>query len=171
MLRFVGATFLLLAAYVTFEAVRGLWHRETPGESRIEPVLAVASLLITPLVNSAKLSTTREIGRTALRAEATERRWRTAISPSRFVGLVANALAGCCWADPVTALHAVPWLVKEGRKALSGEECCNDGAVAAQSLRAPGPVTGVTRIRGGRLQSADGGIWLPRRWPRQHLPK
>jgi len=125
-LRFVGATFLLLAAYVTFEAVWGLWHSVTPGESRIGIALAVASLVIMPLVALGKLRAAREIGSAALRAEAKETLACSYLSFALLVGLVANALAGWWWADPVAALLMVPWLVKEGREGLSGEECCDD---------------------------------------------
>ena len=37
-------------------------------------------------------------------------------------GLVANAVGGWWWADPVAALFMVPWLVREGLEALEGEE-------------------------------------------------
>ena len=39
-----------------------------------------------------------------------------------LVGLVANAVAGYWWADPLAALLMVPWLIKEGIEGLRGEE-------------------------------------------------
>ncbi len=123
---FVGITFLVLALYVTSEAVWTLWKQTAPDASAIGIVLAVASLIIMPLVAWGKLRAAREIGSAALRAEAKETLACSYLSFTLLLGLVANAKAGWWWADPVAALVMVPWLVKEGREGLSGEECCDD---------------------------------------------
>ena len=123
---FVGVTFLLLALYVTAQAGWTLWKQEAPDESMIGIVLAAASLVIMPLVSWGKLRAAREIGSAALRAEAKETLACSYLSFALLLGLVANAAAGWWWADPVAALVMVPWLVKEGREGLSGEDCCDD---------------------------------------------
>jgi divalent metal cation (Fe/Co/Zn/Cd) transporter len=123
--RFVGATFLLLAAYVIAQAWWTLWNREAPSESLIGIVLAAASLVIMPLVSWGKLRAAREIGSAALRSEAKETLACSYLSFTLLVGLAANAFAGWWWADPVAALLMVPWLVKEGLAGLRGEECCD----------------------------------------------
>ena len=61
--RFVGATFLALAVYVTGQAGWTLWTHEAPQESLVGIVLAAASLVIMPLVSWGKLRAAREIGR------------------------------------------------------------------------------------------------------------
>jgi len=123
---FVGITFLLLAIYVTAQAGWTLWTRDAPDESTIGIVLAAASLVVMPLVSWGKLRAAREIGSAALRAEAKETLACSYLSLALLLGLVANAVLGWWWADPAAALVMVPWLVREGREGLSGEECCGD---------------------------------------------
>lgn len=122
--RVVGATFLLLALYVTVQAAWVLWAREAPAESLIGIALAAFSLAIMPLVSWGKLRAARKVGSAALRAEAKETLACSYLSFTLLLGLVANAAAGWWWADPVAALLMVPWLLKEGREGLAGEVCC-----------------------------------------------
>ena len=117
--RFVGITFLALAAYVTTQAAWTLWSRAAPEESVLGIILACASLVIMPLVALGKLRAARELGSAALRAEAKETLACSYLSFALLLGLTANAAAGWWWADPLAALLMVPWLVKEGREALT----------------------------------------------------
>ncbi len=117
--QFVGVTFIALAVYVTFQASWTLWKLEPPSESVIGIVLALASLVIMPLVAWGKLRAAHEIGSAALRAEAKETLACSYLSFTLLLGLTANAVAGWWWADPIAALLMVPWLVKEGREALA----------------------------------------------------
>jgi divalent metal cation (Fe/Co/Zn/Cd) transporter len=121
--RFVGLTFVALAIYVTVQSGWTLWTANAPQESAVGIILAVASLVIMPLVSFGKLRAARELGSAALRAEAKETLACSYLSLTLLLGLVANAFAGWWWADPAAALLMVPWLIKEGREGLSGEEC------------------------------------------------
>ncbi|MDB4433199.1 cation transporter [bacterium] len=121
--RFVGATFLALAAYVSVQATLTLWGRSAPEESIGGIVLATASLVIMPLVSWGKLRAAREIQSAALRAEAKETLACSYLSFALLLGLVANAAASWWWADPVAALLMVPWLLKEGNEGIRGETC------------------------------------------------
>lgn len=123
--QFVGVTFLLLALYVTGQAGWTMWVQQAPDESIVGIVLAIASLVIMPLVSWGKLRAAREIGSTALRAEAKETLACSYLSFALLLGLVANSTIGWWWADPVAALLMVPWLVKEGREGMRGEVCCD----------------------------------------------
>lgn len=122
-LRFVGATFLALALYVTAEALVSLWRRERPEESTIGIALAIVSLIVMPLVSWGKLRAATALGSASLRAEAKETLACSYLSLTLLVGLAANAAAGWWWADPIAALLMVPWLVSEGREGLRGERC------------------------------------------------
>jgi divalent metal cation (Fe/Co/Zn/Cd) transporter len=121
--RFVGATFLALAAYVMAQASLTLWRAEPPDESIPGIILAAASLLIMPLVAWGKLRAAREIPSAALRAEARETLACSYLSFALLLGLGANAVAAWWWADPVAAMLMVPWLVREGLEGIRGESC------------------------------------------------
>lgn len=121
--RFVGATFLALALYVSAQAGWVLWTRDVPGASLVGIALAGASLVVMPLVAWGKLRAAREIGSAALRAEAKETLACSYLSFALLLGLVANAAAGWWWADPVAALAMVPWLLREGMEGIRGEAC------------------------------------------------
>jgi divalent metal cation (Fe/Co/Zn/Cd) transporter len=121
-LRFIGATFLALAAYVSAEAGLALWRGERPEESVVGIALALASLIVMPLVSWGKLRAADALGSASLRAEAKETLACSYLSSTLLVGLVANAVAGWWWADPVAALLMVPWLVAEGVEGWRREE-------------------------------------------------
>ena len=132
--RFIGATFLLLALYVAIEAAVTLLGGDHPEESLVGIGLAVASLVIMPLVAWGKLRVADRLGSASLRAEAKETLACAWLSFALLLGLVANAVVGWWWADPVAALVMVPWLVREGMEGIRGEEChecggspCDDG--------------------------------------------
>ncbi|MBM3147049.1 MAG: cation transporter [Actinobacteria bacterium] len=120
--RFIGVTFLALAAYVLVVALVALVTGDQPGESIIGIVLAAASLVVMPLVAWGKLHAAAVIGSASLRAEAKETLACAYLSLALLLGLVANAVAGLWWADPAAALLMVPWLVREGIEGLRGEE-------------------------------------------------
>jgi len=121
--RFIGATFIALALYVTGQAGWTLWARAAPEASFVGILLAGASLVIMPAIAWGKLRAAREIGSAALRAEARETLACSYLSFALLLGLVANASLGWWWADPMAALLMVPWLVREGREGLRGESC------------------------------------------------
>ncbi len=124
--RFVGVTFLLLAAYVVGQSGWTLWVKDAPEESLVGIGLALASLVLMPLVAWGKLRVADRLGSRALRAEAKETLACSYLSLALFVGLGANALFGWWWADPAAALLMVPWLIKEGLEGLRGDDCCDD---------------------------------------------
>lgn len=123
--QFVGVTFLLLALYVLFQAGWSLWKREIAEESLIGIILAIASLIVMPLIAWGKLKAAKKINSVALRAEAKETIACSYLSFVLLFGLGANAWAGWWWADPLAALLMVPWLIWEGIEGLKGEECCH----------------------------------------------
>jgi len=120
--RFVGFTFFALAAYVLTVAIWTLVGPGEPEESLVGIILAVASLIVMPLVSWGKLRAAREIPSSALRAEAKETLACSYLSFALLLGLAANAVAGWWWADPVAALLMIPWLVREGWEGVVGEE-------------------------------------------------
>lgn len=127
-LKLVGVSFLLLAAYVAFDAVKSLIYREVPEASYIGIALAALSLAVMPLLARAKRRVAAEIGSRALRADSRQTDICAYLSAILLGGLILNAILGWWWADPVAALVMVPIIVKEGVEALRGEQCCGDDA-------------------------------------------
>lgn len=125
-LRIVGASFLLLAAYVLFDAVKAIVLRERPDESMIGIALAAVSLVVMPLLVRAKRRVAREIGSRALDADATQTALCTYLSAILLAGLLLNATLGWWWADPAAALIMVPIIVREGLEGIRGERCEDD---------------------------------------------
>lgn len=122
-LRIVGVSFFLLGAYVTFDAVKSLVRREAPEESIVGIVLAAVSVIVMPLLVSAKRRVARSIGSAALNADAMQTQICTYLSAILLGGLVLNAAVGWWWADPLAALVMVPIIVKEGWEGIRGEHC------------------------------------------------
>lgn len=125
-LRIVGACFVLLAIYVSYDSVKALIRREVPEESLVGIVLASVSLAVMPLLVRAKRKVARAINSSALMADSKQTELCTYLSAILLGGLLLSAMLGWWWADPVAALVMVPIIVKEGIEALRGEIRCND---------------------------------------------
>jgi divalent metal cation (Fe/Co/Zn/Cd) transporter len=126
-LRIVGVLFLLLAAYVSYDSIKSLIWRERPRESIPGIILAIASVIVMPLLVRAKRKVARGIKSAALMADSKQTELCTYLSAILLAGLLLNAFFGWWWADPVAALIMVPIIVKEGIEGLRGENCCDDG--------------------------------------------
>ena len=124
-LRLVGVCFLLLAVYVSYEAVSSLVYRALPERSLPGIGLAIASLIVMPVLARAKRQVARDIDSRAMRADAKQTDFCTYLSAILLGGLLLNALLGWWWADPVAALVMVPIIAKEGIEALRGDPCCD----------------------------------------------
>lgn len=128
-LRTLGISFLLLAAYVAFDAGKSLLHHESPERSASGIVLALASLVVMPLLSRAKRRVALGLKSAAMHADARQTELCTYLSAILLGGLALNALFGWWWADPVAALVMVPIIAKEGVEALQGKACCDADCV------------------------------------------
>jgi divalent metal cation (Fe/Co/Zn/Cd) transporter len=128
-LRIVGVCFLLLAAYIAYESVLDLWSRRAPEHSIPGIVLACVSLVVMPLLSTAKRKVGRAIGSAAMHADAKQTECCAYLSEILVAGLLLNAFFGLWWADPVVALVMVPIVAKEGIEGLQGKACeeCRPG--------------------------------------------
>jgi len=124
-LRIVGVTFILLAAYVAFEALTSLWSQRPPEASYVGIGLAALSLVVMPILARAKRRVAAKIQSRALHADSRQTDICAYLSAILLGGLGLNALVGFWWADPVAALIMVPIIAKEGIEALKGETCCD----------------------------------------------
>ena len=124
-LRLMAVSFFALAAYVGVESVRGLLGDSRPAASPVGIGLAVASLLVMPLLSLAQRRTGRALGSQAVVADSTQTLLCTYLSAVLLVGLLVNATLGWSWADPLAGLVIAAVAVKEGREAWRGEACCD----------------------------------------------
>lgn len=122
-LRLVGISFLLLAAYVAFDAIRSLIRREPPEASYIGIAVAAVSLVVMPLLARAKRQVAATINSRAMKADSRQTDICAYLSAILLAGLILNAMFGWWWADPVAALIMTPIIAKEGIEALRGEQC------------------------------------------------
>jgi len=122
-LRLVGVSFLLLAAYVAFDAAGSLLRREPPEVSAVGIILAALSLVVMPLLARAKRRVAARLESRALRADSRQTDLCAYLSAVLLGGLLLNALFGWWWADPAAALVMVPIIAREGVEALRGEAC------------------------------------------------
>jgi divalent metal cation (Fe/Co/Zn/Cd) transporter len=121
-----GVMLFALAAYIIVAAGWGLWTRE--GEAFSWPGLVVTLLAIPTmyLLTKRKLAVAAKLGSRALRADAVEAFTCGWLSFVVVLGLLVQLILNAWWVDSVTSL-AILWLVvKEGREAWKGEECCAD---------------------------------------------
>jgi divalent metal cation (Fe/Co/Zn/Cd) transporter len=121
-LRIVSGTFLLLAAYVGYEAISTLIRAERPDTSLVGLLLSAVSLIVMPILGMAKRRTGRLLGSRALIADSKETFACSYLSFTLLLGLGVHRLFGWWWADPAAALLMIPWLVKEGIEGFKGEE-------------------------------------------------
>jgi divalent metal cation (Fe/Co/Zn/Cd) transporter len=123
-LRLVGISFLVLAAYVLFDAVTSLLAGERPEASIIGVLIASISLIVMPVLARAKRRVALRLQSNALAADSRQTALCAYLSFILLLGLALNHLFGWWWSDPAAALLMVPIIAREGVEALRGEHCC-----------------------------------------------
>ncbi|MGD0585477.1 MAG: cation transporter [Oryzomonas sp.] len=126
-LKLVGACFMLLSAYVGYEAISSLVLKKPPETSFAGIAVAILALFVMPLLARAKRRAAGRLNSAALLADSRQSSLCAYLSVILLGGLVLNAAFNWWWADPVAALIMLPIIVKEGLEALRGEVCteCN----------------------------------------------
>ena len=124
-LNLVGISFLILAAYVAFDAVKSLLRHEPPHSSFVGIGLSILSLTVMPLLAHAKRLSASSLRSLAMKADSRQTDLCAYLSAILLGGLGLNALFGWWWADPVAALIMVPVIAREGFEGLRGK-VCND---------------------------------------------
>lgn len=122
-LRLVGISFIALAAYVTFDAVKSLINREPPEASYVGIAVAALSLAVMPWLAREKRKVASRLNSNAMLADSRQTDICAYLSAIVLGGLGLNALFGWWWADPVAALIMVPIIAKEGIDGLRGKTC------------------------------------------------
>ena len=121
----IAVSFFLLAGYVGVEAVRTLLNGDHPAASWIGIGLAAFTAPTMPLLAYAKRRLGNQLHSAATVKEAAQTQLCAYLSVALLIGLLANALAGWWWADPLTALVIAAVALKEGRESWRGQGCCD----------------------------------------------
>lgn len=124
-LRLIAFSFFALAAYVGARALVDLAAANEPDTSIIGIALAVASLIVMPVLAIAKRRTGRQLASVTVTADSNQTWLCTYLSVVLLIGLVLNATIGWWWADPVAALMVATLAVREGHQAWTGDTCCD----------------------------------------------
>ena len=126
--KWVGYTLYFLVLYVVFNSANGLFiaHRVTDThESAWGILIGLVAKIGMPILAGYKLKAAARLNSRALRADAIEAIMCGYLSIVLIVGLAATRILGWWWLDSVAALALIPFLIKEGRAAISGSECCS----------------------------------------------
>jgi divalent metal cation (Fe/Co/Zn/Cd) transporter len=121
----IAASFFVLAAYISIEAVRDLIGGDHPQASWVGIGLAAFTAPTMPLLARAKRNVGQQLNSSATVKEAAQNQLCAYLSVALLVGLLLNAIAGWWWADPVAALVIAAFAAKEGRESWRGEGCCD----------------------------------------------
>ena len=116
-----------LAVYIVGDSTFTFITQTRPESSWWGVGLAVAAVIIMPLLWQGKLRVAKRIGSAALKADAACSVTCAYMSLTLLAGLLLNRIFGWWWADPLAALVLIYFLVQEGREALhearTGETC------------------------------------------------
>ena len=122
--RLVAIAFFALAAYVGARAVLDLAAQSRPDDSPVGIALAIASLIVMPVLVARKRKLAVEIDSRSLQADSTQTLLCTYMSAFLLVGLAANTLFDWWWADPVAGLAIATLAVREGLELWRDEDFC-----------------------------------------------
>jgi divalent metal cation (Fe/Co/Zn/Cd) transporter len=121
----ITVSFYVLAAYVGVESIRTLVVGDHPETSWVGIGLAAFTAPTMPLLARVKRRVGQQLNSAATVKEASQTQLCAYLSVALLIGLLANAVAGWWWADPIAALFIAAVAFKEGRESWRGEGCCD----------------------------------------------
>jgi divalent metal cation (Fe/Co/Zn/Cd) transporter len=122
--RAVAVTFFLLAPYLGYDAVAALVGGRVSDTSWLGVGLAVASLVVMPMLGVAKRRIGARLDSGATQGEGAQNLLCAGLAAAVLVGLLANVAFGWWWLDPVVALGIAGLAGWEGLGAWRGADCC-----------------------------------------------
>jgi divalent metal cation (Fe/Co/Zn/Cd) transporter len=123
--RIGGALLFALAAYVVGGAGWKLWMQEGAEFSLPGLIVTVLAMPIMYFLSRRKLRLAEALGSRALRTDAIESITCGWLSLVVVAALMAQVAIGAWWVDAAASLGVVWFLVREGREAWEGRECCD----------------------------------------------
>lgn len=121
--RLAGACLVGLAAYIATESIRSLWLRSVPERSIPGIAIALAAVIVMPLLGRAKRKLAVQLGSSALHSDSRQADFCAYLSAILLVGLMLHWLLGWWWAEAGAALIMVPIIAREGVQGLRGKTC------------------------------------------------
>lgn len=118
--KIVGYSFLILGAYVLYQALSNLLQKEEPDRSLFGVIVAIASLIIMPMLFKAKYRLGKKIGSKSLVADSRQTLACVILSAILLVGTGLNYFFGIWWADPVAAIAISLFLLRESFEMRKG---------------------------------------------------
>lgn len=116
--RLVAYTFFALGGYVIIDAGYALYTQEAPETSLIGIILAIASIIVMPVLFLLKYRLGKSIGSRSLVADSKETLACLILSVALLIGLGAQYIWSQWWIDPVAALVIAVLIVREGFETL-----------------------------------------------------
>ena len=118
----VGITFFIFGIYILFESLRKFIIVEKPEPSIIGIIIAIASIIVMPILFYLKYKTGKDIGSKSLIADSKQTLACLFMSVSLLIGLGLNYLFGLWQADSIVGLIIVAFLFKEGYEIIFENE-------------------------------------------------
>ena len=119
----IAASLVLLAAYLAVESARDLIGAHHPAASWVGVGLSAITLIAMPPLAAAKRRVATALGSSAAASESRQTMLCAYLSAALLVGLLANAVAGWWWADPIVALLIGAVALLEATDAWHGDSC------------------------------------------------
>jgi divalent metal cation (Fe/Co/Zn/Cd) transporter len=120
--RLVGWGLYGLIAYIAVSSAISLLTRSHPESSTVGLVLAVAVLIVMPVLWRWRLSLAGRLDSPALRGDAACSLVCTYMAAVLLAGLALNQAFGWWWADPLAGLAMIWWIRGEAKEALEAAE-------------------------------------------------
>ena len=116
--RLIAYTFFVLGAYVIVDAGYALYTQEAPETSLLGIGLAIASVIVMPVLFFLKIRLGKAIGSRSLVADSKETLACLLLSVALLVGLSTFYIWRQWWIDPVAALIIAILILREGFETL-----------------------------------------------------
>lgn len=118
--KIVGYSFLILGAYVLYQALNNLIRMEEPERSLFGAGIATVSLIIMPFISRAKYRLGKKIGSKSMVADSRQTLICVMLSAVLLVGTGLNYFFGIWWADPLAAVVIALFLLRESYEMRKG---------------------------------------------------
>jgi divalent metal cation (Fe/Co/Zn/Cd) transporter len=124
----IGTVLLFaFAIYVVISAGWKLWTGQGGEFSLLGLIVSVAAIPLMYFLSRRKVRLANALGSRALRADPVESITCGWLAFVVVGGMIAQFLIDAWWLDPLASLGVTYFLIREGREAWEGGDCCGDG--------------------------------------------